>query len=187
MIKSCEVAKRQIPNIQYLVYGDNNAVPEYTAECERLIEELDLRENFKLAGYHDKPSELFCEGDISILTSISEGFPYTVLESMSCGIPVVATDVGGVTEALDNSCGYICKPKDAEDIGNRVVELLNNKELREQMGINARKKVIDNFTIGKFINAYEEVYERVVTREVKEVQMPILIQSLDEIESVKAS
>jgi glycosyltransferase involved in cell wall biosynthesis len=187
MIKSCAVAKRQIPNIQYLVYGDNNAVPEYTAECERLIDELGVRDNFKLAGYHDKPSELFCEGDISILTSISEGFPYTVLESMSCGIPVVATDVGGVTEALDESCGYICKPKDAEDIGNRVVELLNNKELREQMGINARKKVIDNFTIGKFINAYEDVYERVVTREVKEVQMPILIQSLDEIESVKAS
>ena len=187
MIKSCEVAKRQIPTIQYLVYGDNNAVPEYTAECERLIDELNLRANFKLAGYHDNPSELFCEGDISILTSISEGFPYTVLESMSCGIPVVATDVGGVTEALDNSCGYICKPKDAEDIGNRVVELLKNKELREQMGVNARKKVIDNFTIGKFITAYEEVYERVVTREVKEVQMPILIESLDEIESVKAS
>ncbi|WP_321538378.1 hypothetical protein [Flavobacterium piscinae] len=47
--------------------------------------------------------------------------------------------------------------------------------------------MIDNFTIGKFINAYEEVYEKVVTREVKEVQMPILIQSLDEIETVKAS
>ena len=104
MIKSCAVAKRQIPNIQYLVYGDNNAVPEYTAECERLIDELGVRDNFKLAGYHDKPSELFCEGDISILTSISEGFPYTVLESMSCGIPVVATDVGGVTEALDETC-----------------------------------------------------------------------------------
>ncbi len=186
MIKSCAVAKKQIPNIQYLVYGDNNAVPEYTAECEKLIDELDLRNNFKLAGYHSKPHELFCEGDISILTSISEGFPYTVLESMSCGIPVVATDVGGVTEALDNSCGFICKPKDFEEIGKKVVELLNDKALREKMGENARKKVIDNFTIGKFIAEYEDVYERVITREVKEVQMPILIPSMEE-EQVKAS
>jgi len=54
------------------------------------------------------------------------------------------------------------------------------------MGENARKKVIENFTIGKFIAEYEDVYERVITREVKEVQMPILIPSMEE-EQVKAS
>jgi glycosyltransferase involved in cell wall biosynthesis len=87
---------------------------------------LDLEDNFFLAGYHDKPHQLFCEGDISILTSISEGFPYTVLESMSCGIPVVATDVGGVTEALEK-CGFICKPKDFEALGQSVVTLLQDE------------------------------------------------------------
>lgn len=162
MIKSCHVVKQQIPNVQYLVYGDNNAVPEYTKECEELIVELELQENFKLAGYHSKPHQLFCEGDISILTSISEGFPYTVLESMSCGIPVVATDVGGVTEALDENCGFICKPKDYQEIGNSVVKLLQNSELREKMGANARRKVTENFTIGKFIREYEEAYEKVL-------------------------
>lgn len=176
MIRSCEVAKRTIPNVKYLVYGDNTAVPEYTEKCEKLIAELGLRDNFILAGYHAKPESLFCEGDISILTSISEGFPYTVLESMSCGIPVVATDVGGVTEALDENCGFICKPKDHEEIGMRVAELLGNKELRAQMGAYARKKVIDNFTIGKFIAEYEEVYERVVRKDTKQVVEPIFIQ-----------
>lgn len=163
MIKSCKVVKEQIPNVQYLVYGDKTAVPEYTKECETLITELGLEENFKLAGFHHKPHQLFCEGDISILTSISEGFPYTVLESMSCGVPVVATDVGGVTEALDENCGFICKPKDYEDIGQKVVQLLQNKELREKMGGYSRRKVIENFTISKFIREYEEAYERVMT------------------------
>jgi glycosyltransferase involved in cell wall biosynthesis len=176
MIRSCAVAKKTIPNVKYLVYGDNTAVPEYTAECEKLIAELGLEDNFILAGYHSKPESLFCEGDISILTSISEGFPYTVLESMSCGIPVVATDVGGVTEALDESCGFICKPKDHVEIGNRVAELLKNKELREQMGINARKKVVDNFTIGKFISEYENVYDRVIKKDIPEIVEPIFIQ-----------
>lgn len=186
MIRSCEVVKRQIPNVKYLIYGDKNAVPEYTAQCEKLISELGLQENFILAGYHDNPSALFAEGDISILTSISEGFPYTVIESMSCGIPVVATDVGGVTEALDESCGFICKPKNHEEIGQRVVELLQNKELREKMGENARQKVINNFTVGNFVNAYEDVYNRVVERRTVTVE-PVLIPLRNEERAIKAS
>jgi len=185
MIKSCEVAKRDIPNVRYLVYGDNNAVPEYTKECMNLIQKLGLEENFFLAGYHDKPHQLFCEGDISILTSISEGFPYTVLESMSCGIPVVATDVGGVTEALDDKCGFICKPKDHESLGKSVVTLLKDEALRKQMGANARKKVIDNFTIDKFIKEYEVAYEFIMNKKAHE---PIYLNShLHQEEAMEAS
>lgn len=186
MIKSCEVAKRTIHNVKYFVYGDKDAVPEYTKKCEDLIAELGLQENFILAGYHDNPNSLFAEGDISILTSISEGFPYTVIESMSCGVPVVATDVGGVTEALDENCGFICKPKNHEEIGRRVVELLLNKELRERMGANAREKVIQNFTVGKFVNAYEKVYDQIVKRTVTE-KIPALIPLRNEEQAVKAS
>jgi len=158
MIRSCEVVVKSIPNVKFIVYGDNNAVPEYTEECITLIKQLKLEDNFILAGYHDKPHQIFLEGDISILTSISEGFPYTVLESMSCGIPVVATDVGGVSEALDENSGFICKPKDYEAIGKRVVELLENDELRLHKGVYARQKIIDNFTIDTFISKYEDEY-----------------------------
>ena len=172
MIKSCAIVKMEIPNIKYLVYGDNNAVPEYTLECETLIHELGLKNNFILAGFHDKPNLIFSEGDISILTSISEGFPYTILESMSCGIPVVATDVGGVSEALDANCGFICKPKDYVDIGNKVIELLKNDALRTQMGINSRKKILDNFTIEKFISEYENAYESVLAPKRFEIEIP---------------
>ena len=186
MIRSCAVVKKTIPNVQYLVYGDNDAVPEYTKECNRLIEELGITANFKLAGYHSKPHELFCEGDISILTSISEGFPYTVIESMSCGIPVVATDVGGVSEALDSSTGFICKPKDFEEIASRVVELLQNDELRMKMGRNAREKVINNFTIDKFIKGYEYAYDRIIAEKEQLSAHPIFIQ-MDAQEAQEAS
>lgn len=162
MIKSCDVVRQKIPNVRYLIYGDNNAVPEYTAECNSLIKELNLQDNFIFGGINRNPNLLYCEGDISILTSISEGFPYTVIESMSCGVPVVATDVGGVSEALDEDCGFICKPKDFIEIGNRVIELLQDKDLRIKKGLNARQKVIDYFTIGTFISEYEKAYESVL-------------------------
>lgn len=184
MIRSCAVAKEQIPNIRYLVYGDNNAVPQYTKECMDLIKELKLENNFFLAGYHDKPHQLFCEGDISILTSISEGFPYTVLESMSCGVPVVATDVGGVTEALDSNCGFICKPKDYKSLGESVVKLLQDETLRKKMGENARKKVVDNFTIDKFIKEYEMAYEFIMNRKSQE---PIYLHPHIQTEAMEAS
>ncbi|ESU27217.1 putative glycosyltransferase [Flavobacterium limnosediminis JC2902] len=187
MIKSCGVVKEKIPNVQYLVYGDKNAVPEYTRECEKLIMEMGLQNNFKIAGFHNKPHELFCEGDISILTSISEGFPYTVLESMSCGIPVVATDVGGVTEALDENCGFICKPKAYREIGNCVIKLLENKELREKMGVNARRKVTENFTIEKFIREYEEAYEKVMHTAVAQDNSKNIYYQLAERKAMEAS
>lgn len=168
MIRSCAVVKQSIPNVRYLVYGDDHAVPEYTKECKKLIKELKLENNFFLAGFHDKPQQLFCEGDVSILSSISEGFPYTVLESMSCGVPVVATDVGGVTEALDSTCGFICKPKDYKALGQSIVTLLQDDVLRKTMGENARKKVIDNFTIDKFIKEYEMAYEFIIDKKAQE-------------------
>ncbi|SFG16185.1 MULTISPECIES: GT4 family glycosyltransferase PelF [Salegentibacter] len=162
MIRSCAVVKRSIPEVQYLVYGDNDAVPDYTKECLELIAELGLQNNFKLMGPRNNPQEVFLEGDISILTSISEGFPYTVIESMGCGIPVVSTDVGGVKEALDNSCGFTCKPKDAEEIGDNVLKLLLDDDLRKSMGRNAREKVLNNFTLSKFIGEYEAIYDDIV-------------------------
>ncbi len=158
MIRVCKVVCATIPETQFLIYGNKDAVPEYTKECESLILELGLQKNFFLKGFHSKPEELYAEGDISILTSISEGFPFTVIESMSCEVPVVATDVGGVSEALDETCGFICKPKDANEIGEKVIKLLKNKKLRDWMGENARKKVLDNFTTKVFTDAFNRVY-----------------------------
>lgn len=165
MIKSCAVVKEQIPNVEFLIYGDDQAVPEYTKECLALIKDLYLEDNFKLMGPKQDPHLLFSEGDVSVLTSISEGFPYTVIESMACGIPVVATDVGGVKEALDEGSGFLCKPKDSQEIGERIVQLLQDKELRLKMGKHARKRVVDNFTVDNFIEQYEKVYSNVKTEQ----------------------
>lgn len=174
MIRSCNEVRKIIPNVRYIVYGNKNAVPAYTQECEALIDELNLADNFELAGYHSKPELIYAEGDISILTSISEGFPFTVIESMSSGIPVVATDVGGVSEALeDGVSGYICKPKDYKGIANRVVALLTDDKLRSYMSINARKRVEKDFTIQKFIKGYEQVYETILNKKEKEKKPPI--------------
>ncbi|TDQ32580.1 GT4 family glycosyltransferase PelF [Zeaxanthinibacter enoshimensis] len=158
MIKVCYEVRKKIPEVHFLVYGNKDAVPQYTLECESLVQKLGVEDNFSLKGFHPSPEAIYCEGDISILTSISEGFPYTVLESMSCGVPVVATDVGGVSEALDLDSGFLCKPRDHIALADRVIRLLENKELRRSMGINGRNQVLKKFTIDHFTQAFECAY-----------------------------
>ncbi|NJB81768.1 GT4 family glycosyltransferase PelF [Wenyingzhuangia aestuarii] len=160
MIRSCAEVKKEIPNLKYIVYGNNDAVPEYTVKCENLIKELGLEDCFILAGLNTDPPSIFVEGDISILTSISEGFPYTIIESMSCGVPVVSTDVGGVKEAIEHGVdGFVCKPKDYKGIAEKVILLLKDDELRKEMARKSREKVVNNFTIKVVKDAYSELYK----------------------------
>ncbi len=163
MIRSAAVARESIPDVYYLVYGSLTADPTYVEKCHKLIADLNLEGIFEFGGFHSKPAEIYTEGDISVLSSISEGFPYTVLESMSCARPVVATDVGGVREALEGF-GIVVPPRDPEALGQGVVTLLQDDELRFELGRKAREQVLLRFRISKAMDAYWELYQRLATR-----------------------
>ena len=161
MIRAAEVARRTLPDVQFLVYGSLDADLPYVERCRALIAELGVEETFVFAGHHTKPADLYNEGDISALSSISEGFPYTVLESMACARPVVATDVGGVREALEGF-GILVPPRDHEAFGEACVTLLTNPELRGRMGRQAREAVLARYRTSHSIGAYRDVYERML-------------------------
>jgi glycosyltransferase involved in cell wall biosynthesis len=177
MIRTCEVVRRTIPNVQFMVYGSLDVDPDYVEKCRNLIEELDLDENFTFGGFHNNPSMIFNEGDISILTSISEGFPYTVIESMSCGRPVVATDVGGIKDALED-CGILCKPRDPDEIAAGVVKLLEDTELRIELGNKSREKVLLNFTTDRSVKNYLESYNTLASKPRKPLKTSVKSKSV---------
>lgn len=159
MIKSCDYVRRTIPNVQFKLYGNLDIDKRYTRKCRELVKELELQNHFIFGGFHNSPSVLFNEGDISILSSISEGFPYTVIESMSCGRPVVATDVGGVSEAIAD-CGIVCKPRDAISLADGVIKLLMDSELRNRLGRKGRERILENYTITESVENYRDIYHQ---------------------------
>jgi glycosyltransferase involved in cell wall biosynthesis len=163
MIRAAAVTRESVPAVRFLVYGSLDADVPYVERCRALIAELHLEETFELAGHHSKPSQLFAEGDISALSSISEGFPYTVLESMACGRPVVGTDVGGVREALQGY-GIVVPPRDHEAFGRGVVTLLQDDVLRRRLGRHAREAVLARYRTSGNIAAYRQLYDRVPRR-----------------------
>lgn len=159
MIRSCAVARQHVPDVQYRLYGALDLNPSYTETCQRLIRSLDLDEHFVLGGFHDTPTALYHEGDISVLSSISEGFPYAVLEAMACGRPVVATDVGGVREAVSD-CGIVVPPRNAEKLGTGVARLLSTPDLRAKLARRSRARVLDTFRLSDAIDTYRAVYNQ---------------------------
>ena len=82
---------------------------------------------------------------------------------MMCGKCVVATDVGGVKEALDFA-GITVPPKNPEELANACIKLLENKELREELGMKAYQKAKKHFTIKKFADDYLEKYKKIILR-----------------------
>jgi glycosyltransferase involved in cell wall biosynthesis len=161
MIRSAAVARELVPDIQFLLYGSLDADVPYVARCRALAEELRLGDAFQFRGFHSKPSELYTEGDVCVLSSISEAFPYTVLEAMACARPVVGTDVGGVKESL-KGFGIVVPPRDPEAFGRAVVSLIADDESRREIGRRAREEVLAKFRVSRSVNAYAEVYAELV-------------------------
>jgi glycosyltransferase involved in cell wall biosynthesis len=159
MVESARVARDSLPDVHYLVYGSLDADKPYVAKCRELIAKYNLESTFEFGGFHNAPAEVYCEGDISVLSSISEGFPFTVLESMACCRPVVGTDVGGVKEALEG-VGIVVPPRDPEAFGNGVVQLLRDDDLRLELGRKAREEILLKFKTETSVDAYLELYQR---------------------------
>lgn len=163
MIRAAAVVRAELPEVEFLVYGSLDADPDYVARCRALIAELGLEATYKLAGHHSNPVELYAEGDVTALSSISEAFPYTVLESMACARPVVATDVGGVREALEGF-GIVVPPRDHDAFGRALLLLLREPGLRQQLGRQAREAVLARYRVDGSVGAYRNLYERLGTR-----------------------
>ncbi|HSE83538.1 MAG TPA: glycosyltransferase, partial [Thermodesulfobacteriota bacterium] len=103
--------------------------------------------------------ELYVEGDISIISSISESCPYALLESMSCARPVVSTDVGDVKKIL-RGFGIIVPPRNPEALGQAVVKLLKDDGLRLQLGHKARQEILTKYSDSVTVDIYRKLYQR---------------------------
>jgi glycosyltransferase involved in cell wall biosynthesis len=100
--------------------------------------------------------------DVFCTTSLDEVFGLTVTEALSSGTPVVAFDVGGITEQIIDNCGFVVKPKNIKEFARKIELLLKDKKLNEVMSQNAREKAVNNYSIEKMVNEYTKVYDNLL-------------------------
>ena len=110
-----------------------------------------------------KVIEIIGQSDIGLLASEEEGFSNAILEYMSCGLPVVASSVGGNKEAIiHNKNGFLFEVGDTKKMAYYLEKLIKNKKLRINMGKQSQLIQRNRYTIKKQINSYEDIYKSIL-------------------------
>ncbi|MHA1917423.1 MAG: N-acetyl-alpha-D-glucosaminyl L-malate synthase BshA [Candidatus Ranarchaeia archaeon] len=161
LVKAFSKVRKEIPKARLLLVGDG---PQRSIAWN-LIQELDIESSVTSLGVRQDIPDILSETDVYALTSEIEGCPLSLLEAMSSGIPVVSTDVGGVPELVDhNSEGLLTSKGNVEEISEHLIKLLKNKELRQEMGDKAHKKVCQFFKPHQVVPQYEAVYNKILNK-----------------------
>jgi glycosyltransferase involved in cell wall biosynthesis len=129
---------------------------EYYVECKELIDKMNLTDSIKFTGFQDS-LEWYPKFDIFVLPSLSEGFPLSILEALSFGIPCVATKVGGVPEILNDE--FLIQKWDPEGLAEKINCLLENPDEMHKIGIEGRDLVVRRFSLDRMVDEYRSLYE----------------------------
>jgi glycosyltransferase involved in cell wall biosynthesis len=129
------------------------------ARLEERIEGLGLGESVRLLGQVEDITTVYAASDLFVQPSWSESFPYAMLEAMSVGLPIVATDVGGVSEAVvDGATGVLVPSRDPSALADAVVSLLAEPGRAESLGRAARDRALTRFRLESMIEGTVSVF-----------------------------
>lgn len=156
LIDAAKNVIREVPDSLFLFVGRGKLK-------DQLIEKIsdnNTIEHFRIAGYQENLPEIHAIIDIFVLPSISEGFPFAVLEAMAAKKPVIATNVGGVPEIITNNVnGMLVEPKDSDALARAMILLAKDIKKRNSIAETGHKTIIENFSLEKMISANKEIYK----------------------------
>ena len=142
-------------NLKLLLVGDG---PDRVS-CEHLARRLDICEHVTFMGKQEAVEDILSISDLFLMPSGSETFGLAALEAMSCGVPVIASNIGGLPELIENGkTGFLCELGDLDDFTDKAYQLLSDADLHRQFGLAARQTAISKFDISKVIPVYESFY-----------------------------
>ena len=169
MIQAFAYAKKRCPRLKLWIMGPYDEEPEYAAECFKMAEQLELSD-IEFTGRINVMDYLGWM-DMTILTSISEGQPLTILESFAAYVPVIATDVGncrGLLYGEDDDlgkAGILTHIMNIEEIANAMVYMAENPEERRRMANVGYRRLIRKYKIEDMKKTYEGIYRKAAERQ----------------------
>lgn len=153
---------RASPRTHFLVVGDG----PLREPLKEAVRESAAGENFHFVGHSAEVPRLLGLMDVFLLTSRWEGTPRVVLEAMAAGVPVVATNVGGVPEVVEHGrSGLLAPPGDVELLGRHAVRLLENAEEARELSRHAARFIAGEFDISTVTSRHEQLYAELLRQE----------------------
>jgi glycosyltransferase involved in cell wall biosynthesis len=161
LVRSFAIVRQSEPRALLRIFGGTPRGNEaYRDAIIMLVGELGLKDAVSFEGRVERIQEAYAAGNVVVLSSISEGFPYTVIEAMSSARATVSTDVGGVAEAVGD-VGVVVPPADPQSMAWACLDLLNDPVRRQTLATAARQRVIELFTLERFLEAFRMIYSDV--------------------------
>jgi len=164
LLRAFKIVNNSMSETKLLLLGPCDEDEKYYEECKILTELLGIVDKVEFLGQRDIRL-FFPDIDVLVLTSISEGQPLSILEGMASGIPCVATDVGSCRELIEGGpnddlgpAGIITQPVSPQETAEAILEILNNRELRDRMKIAGRKRVELFYTVENVFDSYKKLY-----------------------------
>ena len=155
LIEAIPEIVRHFSAVRFLFVGDG----PLRGKIGALSEELRVKDNVIFTGFRSDIKEILSAIDILVVPSLLEGFPMITLEAMAMEKPIVATNIDGITEQItDGINGILVPPTNSSALAKAIMRVLNNKELARTMGLVARKKVEQEFSVQRMVAETEKVY-----------------------------
>ena len=157
-IDAADIILKEHPNSVFYIIWDG---PE-RSKLEQQAVALGLRDNVIFTGMRVDTEAFLSVADVFVLLSVwEEAFAFSLLEAMASGCPIVATRIGAIPEfVVDGVTGILVPPRNAEAAADAIMKLLNDKQLRLEMGLAARKRMEENFSLERWVNKTIELYEK---------------------------
>ncbi|WP_326649446.1 MULTISPECIES: GT4 family glycosyltransferase PelF [unclassified Streptomyces] len=158
LIRAYAMVRAELPEVRLRLFGGVPAGGEaYRTRLEKLAAELGVVDGISWEGRVSDVSRAYASGSVVLLSSISEGFPFSLIEAMSCGRATVSTDVGGVREAVGDT-GLVVPPREPALMAEATMGLLRDPERRAGLGGRARQRVVDQFTLRRSVDGFRRIY-----------------------------
>lgn len=161
IVRAARLVKDKSSKVKFLIGGDG----EDRKQLEELTASLDLTDTVFFLGWLDDPNELMSSIDISVLTSISESFPYSILEGARFKKATISSNVGGIPDLIENGKnGYLFEPGDYKHFSELVLELAEDENKRTVMGESLYEKALKEFSVERMAKTQWDIYQSILEK-----------------------
>jgi len=151
----------RIPQAQLLIVGEG----KIKKDLVQLTKKLKIEKKVFFVPSVSNTKIMLSIMDVFIMPSLQEGLGLSIMEAMAAGIPVVASDVGGISNLIEHDeTGLLVKPKDTQGLAKAVLLLLEDKKMAKDISTNAREFIKNKFSLDLMVGKTEEVYRECVEK-----------------------
>lgn len=158
-IEAIHEVSKKIPDAEFLVVGEGSLRHKLISQCKK----LKISEKVTFTGWREDIQDILAILDVLTLPSLNEAVGRILIEAGACGIPVVATNVGGIPEVVQNGeTGILVSPHNSNELARALISLLENEEERLSMGEAAKYWVDDKCSASRMVKRFSELYSEMV-------------------------